>query len=420
MNDTTRSDLERELLTFIHDSESGDPHDIYRRIREVDPVFWSPRLNAWLVTGYDHVSALTMDPIWSSSTFSSEDMPPGTLSRGPGFCQMDMMPQRNDDPVHGQLRKLTLRLFNGKAAEQRRPQMRQIAADVLEGIEPGVEFDFLSQVTYRIALLLACDIIGLPPSDIPQLREWVERYTRMHGATVTEADQASADAMFTEFGEYVDAVIAGRDGAGDDRRDAIDAFRIARAAGDIEQDVMVANVFNIMFGSHETTANLLGNGLYKLLEEREQWALLASDPDSYAPGAVEEVLRYCSPSTNLLARYPLEDAELGGHTIKKGQRVMGCLVAADRDPAQFPDPDRFDITRKPNRHIAFGKGRHLCLGAPFARVEAQEVFTELVRRFPNLELAEPVSFNQSWTLRGFTRLMLRVPLASEARVGAGV
>src|SRR5919107_2574465 len=316
-----------------------------------------------------------------------------------------------DPPDHTRLRKLVQPSFTGRGMEALRGSIQQIADDLLDQAErdaaergeaaPERRMDLIEAFAYPFPVTVISDMLGIPREDRETIRGWTENLLRVDRGRVDEEVRAG----LREFIDYL------RDLFQRKRRspteDMISRLVHAEEDGDIlDDDEVLATVFLMFLAGHVTTVNLVGNGVIALLTHPDQLAKLKADPE-LAKGMVEETLRYWGPVDFIGRRIAKEDVELSGTVIPTGEHATVSLDSANRDPERFANPDVFDITRADaNRHVAFGKGIHACLGAPLARVEGQVAFSTLFRRFPELRLAVPgeeVQWGRSF-LRGFARL----------------
>jgi cytochrome P450 len=318
-----------------------------------------------------------------------------------------------DPPEHTRLRKLVQPSFTASAIEKLRPRIQQITDDLLDVAEtvaaergeraPDRQMELISQFSYPLPITVICEMLGIPPEDREQTRRWSEDLLSSQSPDRMEEIRRNIG----EFIAYLrDLFARKRETPGDD---LISQLLQVEVDGDrLTEDEVLAMVFILFVAGHITTVNLIANGVFALLTHPEQAAKLRSDPGLVA-NAVEEVLRYYGPAETTTPRFAREDVELGGQAIAKGDPLLIVLAAADRDPARFADPQAFDITRDDaNRHIAFGKGVHACLGAPLARLEGQIALETLFRRYPDLRLAVPES-EITWA-PSFLRSLTGLPL----------
>jgi cytochrome P450 len=392
MGDTHFNPMDPEFL--------ADPYPTYHRLRAEDPVHQSP-LGFWVLTRYDDVVAVLRDARCAKEPMIAAvaarlGIPPGTI----GLSMLD-----RDPPDHTRLRGLASKAFTPRVVEALRPRIQQIVDGLLERIEPQGEMDLIEDFAYPLPVIVICEMLGVPLADHERFKGWSLDLARGLDSVMlgpdSEVAQRSGKARHALAG-YFRELIAERRAS--PRSDLLSALIAAEEAGDrLSENELLATCILLLVAGHETTVNLIGNGTMALLRHPDQLRRLREDPGLIA-SAVEELLRYDGP-VQRTARIPSADVTIGGQTIGKGEMVMPFLGAADRDPAQFPDPDRLDITRADNRHIAFGMGIHFCLGAPLARMEGQIAINTLVQRLPKLGLATArPEFRQSLTLRGLQTL----------------
>jgi pimeloyl-[acyl-carrier protein] synthase len=378
----------------------ADPYPTYRRLRDEDPVHQSP-LGFWILTRYEDVVGTLRDP-----RFLKEPMIAAVATRlGIQAPTIGLSMLDRDPPDHTRLRGLASKAFTPKVVEGLRPRIQEIVDGLLDGVERAGSMDLIEEFAYPIPVNVICEMLGVPVEDHEQFKGWSLDLARGLDSILLgpESEVAKRSAVARQgLTEYMRGLIAQRRAA--PRPDLLSALIAAEEAGDKLSEVeLVATCILLLVAGHETTVNLIGNGMLALLRHPEQLRRLREQPTLIGT-AVEELLRYDGP-VQRTARTATEDVTLRGRTIPKGEIVMPFIGAADRDPAQFRDPDRLDVTRTENRHIAFGLGIHFCLGAPLARIEGQIAINTLLKRLPNLALAvENPEYRQSLTLRGLTAL----------------
>jgi cytochrome P450 len=369
----------------------------------------------WIVTDYEEGSRALLDRAVTVDMTSV--LTPEQLAQMPETPEVFQPLRRNiltvDPPEHTRLRKLVQPSFTASAIEKLRPSIQQIVDDLLEAAEataaergekaPDRQMELISQFSYPLPITVICDMLGIPPEDREQTRRWSEDL-------LSAQSPERMEEIGRNIGEFIaylrDLFARKRATPGDD---LISQLLQVEVDGDrLTEDEVLAMVFILFVAGHITTVNLIANGVFALLTNPEQAAKLRSDP-GLVTNAVEEILRYYGPAETTTARFAREDVELGGQTIAKGDPLLVVLAAADRDPARFADPQSFDITRDDaNRHIAFGKGVHACLGAPLARLEGQIALETLFRRYPDLRLAVPE--NEITWAPSFLRSLTGLPL----------
>jgi cytochrome P450 len=380
----------------------ADPYPTYRRLREEDPVHQSP-LGFWVLTRYEDVVASLRDPRMIKepiAAFVAQRFGLPAPPLGMGLSMLD-----RDPPDHTRLRGLVSKAFTPRVIEQLRPHIQQIVDGLLDKVEGDPGMDLIEQFAYPLPVIVICEMLGVPVEDHERFKGWGLDIARGLDAILLPPDSPVAERSVTArraLADYFRGLIAQRRRA--PREDMLSGLIAAEEAGDkLSEEELLATCILLLVAGHETTVNLIGNGSLALLRHPDQRKRLQEDP-SLITTAVEELLRFDGP-VQRTARIPSEDVTFGGKTIGKGEMVMPFIGAADRDPAQFPDPDRLDIGRTENRHIAFGWGIHFCIGAPLARLEGQIAINTLLKRKPKLALAtDRPEHRQSLTLRGLSRL----------------
>jgi cytochrome P450 len=371
----------------------ADPYAVYRDVRETARVFALDQPPVAMVTRYDDVRWAMRDQDRLSNRAMSEGR---RVEAARASMEADALAafdevigfqanfvSRNDHEDHARLRRAAHLAFTPRKIAE----LEQSALTYVDAMVAGMDGDTtvdLMDLAYRLPLAIMGDLLGVPESDRDMIHGWSLVLGASNASTEPEPFLA-ARAVVAEFRAYVEAMVAAQAGrpAGTD----LVAALLGAADGDrLTTDELTAMFVQLLFAGHETTTNLIGLGLLELLRDHEQWEILCVDP-ARIPAAVEELLRWVSPS-QFVSRLVVEDVELGGAVITAGSTLLVVTAAANRDPAVFDDPDRLDIRREPARHLAFGYGPHFCLGAALTRLEARIVLDALVRRLPDLVLAE--------------------------------
>jgi cytochrome P450 len=383
----------------------ADPYPMYHRLRAEDPVHHSP-LGFWVLTRYEDVVAVLRDPRFAKEAIGAfvAQRLGVEATTGIGISMLD-----RDPPAHTRLRSLVSKAFTPRVVEGLRPRIQQIVDGLLDRAEERRAMDLIEEFAYPIPVIVICEMLGVPVEDHERFRGWSLDLARGLDATLLGAGSdvaLRASASRRALSDYFRQLIAERRVA--PRGDLLSGLISAEEAGDkLSEHELLATCILLLVAGHETTVNLLGNGTLALLRHPGQLRLLRENPGMIGT-AVEELLRYDGP-VQRTARIPSADTTIDGRKIEAGEMVMPFIGAADRDPAQFPDPDRLDLARTDNRHVAFGLGIHFCLGAPLARLEGQIAINTLVQRFPKLALAtDRPEYRQSLTLRGLTALPVAV------------
>ncbi|HWO72932.1 MAG TPA: cytochrome P450 [Dehalococcoidia bacterium] len=385
----------------------SDPYSVYRELREEDPVFWSPTMQLWLLTRYDDVLAVLRD----HARFSSERV----RAKNPFVQQMESFRMASgplgttptmlslDPPAHTRMRNLVNKAFTPRVVERSRPRIRAIAEELLDALPRPDRIDVVADLAIPLPVIVIAEVLGVPAADRDRFKAWSSDIAgSLGGAFMPKEAIDRALRSANEIADYFRDQIAERRRS--PRDDLLSALCAAEEQGDLlSEDELIATCILLLVAGNETTTNLIGNGMLALLRFPEERRRLQQEP-SLIPSAVEEMLRYEGPA-QMTSRIALGEFEFQGKRFEEGQVVLCVLAAANRDPAQFPDPDRFDVTRRPNRHLAFGHGIHYCVGAPLAVAEAQVAFEALLRRFPEPEAAfEAPEWNNSFVLRGLRSL----------------
>jgi hypothetical protein len=370
-----------------------DPYPALATLRDTAPVYWSDSLGGWILTRYDDILATFKDV----AAYSNE----GRLGRASAYLPAEARGRlgafeahyrtkgllHSDPPDHTRLRRLVLRAFSPRVVEAMRPRIQQIVDGLIDQVADAGEMDVIEALAFALPLTVLAGLLGADATMAPRFRGWADRLLAFQGQNrpAEHLLLAAQDALL-EARQYLAGLIAQRR-----REPGSDLISLMTRPGDGTEALSDAEIINtgitLLTAGHETTASLIGNGLYTLLSHPEQWARLKADPALLGP-AIEEILRFESP----VARQPRllrHDAELRGQRLRAGQMAFQMLNAANRDPAQFGAPGSFDISREPNRHIAFGQGIHFCIGAPLSRAEGQITFRAILERLPEIRLKEP-------------------------------
>ncbi|MFY9531254.1 MAG: cytochrome P450 [Candidatus Acidiferrales bacterium] len=396
----------KQPLSLYHllDPENlANPYPLYCQLRTEDPVHWDPFLHSWVVTRYDDVVRVLLE-------FSANRTPTPDQLAAMGLSELAPIAQVMvkqmlfmDAPTHTRLRGLCSQAFTPRRVEALRTHIQGIAESLLAHVQPAGRMDVIADFAAPLPAIVTAEMLGVPISDHDQLKAWSADFAEMLGNFQHNPDRAmrvrrSLADMLAYFGSAI------RHLKEKPREGLIYYLLTAEVNGDrLTEEEVIANTIVTMVGGQETTTNLIGNGMLTLLRNTEEMHKLRQDL-SLIPSAVEELLRYESPSQHT-ARLAPHDLELGGKSIRKRQAVIAVMGAANRDPERFPDPDRLDLARKDNRHVAFGWGSHFCFGAPLARLEGQIAFATLLSRLTGLALEPvPLAWRENLGLRGLKAL----------------
>ncbi len=385
-----------------------NPYPIYHQFRSAAPVHWSEVWNCWVLTRYADVVAVLRDPHYFSSagriTLFLNQLPEetrATLRPLDEHFSAQMVFQ--DPPDHTRLRGLVNKAFTSRVVEAIRPQIQTTVDVLLDAVQPSGQMDLIHDFAYPLPAITIAEMLGVPPEARDQFKQWADDVVAFLGTgraklDVLELGQRSVLALT----DWLRELIAQRRYS--PKADLLSLLIATEEQGDVLGEAELVGIcISLLTAGHETTTNLIGNGLLALLQHPTQRQQLQHNPDLIV-AAVEELLRYDSPVQRNW-RVVKEELQLGGQQMSRGQLVFAMLGAANRDPAQFPDPDRLDFHRRDNRHIAFGYGIHFCVGAPLARLEGQIAINTILRRLPGLRLAnEAPVWLENMAFRGLKSL----------------
>jgi len=402
-----KTDKALSLYHLLDPEVLANPYPLYHRLRDEDPVHWDPFLHAWVVTRY-------ADVIHVLHHFSANRTPTPEQLSAMGLSALNPIAQVMvrqmlflDPPNHTRLRALASAAFTVRRVERLRSHIQEIMDGLLDAVISKGSMDLIADFASPAPAIVTAELLGVPVADHEQLKDWSADFAEMLGNFQHNPDRfpkilRSVEEMSSYF----------RSAMQEQRLHPQDGLVSAMMTADVDgakltDEEIIANLIVTMVGGQETTTNLIGNGILTLLRNPEAMKRLRDD-SSLVPSALEELLRYESPSQHT-ARLAPDDVELGGKQIRKRQAVIAVMGAANRDPERFPDPDRLDIERPDNRHVAFGWAAHFCFGAHLARLEGQIAVSTLLQRLPDLELDTkvPPVWRHNLGLRGLTALPVR-------------
>jgi cytochrome P450 len=394
------------LFHLLDPDVLANPYPLYAQLRQESPVLWDRFLHAWVLTRYDDVVEVL-------GRFGAECTPTPDRLTELGMQRLapvaEIMVKQMlfmDPPQHRRVRGLASHAFTARRVERLRDHIRDIADGLIDRVVAHGEMDLMSDFAGPLPAIVSAEMLGLPTQDHEQLKEWSQTFAQILGNFQNNPDGIDDVLNATsDMTEYLQRALARNADA--PTVGLIGLLSQARVQGDqLTHEEVIANTIITMVGAMETTTNLIGNGLVTLLRNPSALEQLRDDP-AILPSAIEELLRYESPSQQTTRIAP-EDLVLGGQQIERGQSVIAVMGAANRDPDRFADPDRLDLNRQDNRHLAFGWGPHFCFGAPLGRIEAQVAFEALLTRLPELELGGgPLQWRENLKLRGLEKLPIR-------------
>lgn len=393
-----------------------DPYTYFGELRETAPVHFNERYRMWLLTRYEDVESAFRDPRFSSDRITPfieqrlSDQPETALART--FNILADWLVFKDPPDHGRLRKLVSRAFTPRAVQKMQARIEVIAGELLDDLPMEGTADLIRGFAYPLPAIVIAEMLGVPPSDRDLFKGWSDDISALVFGGLDEVGRHDRAAVgMLELASYLTELIDHYEAEPDDN--LISALVRAEGEGDkLSRDEVVATCTLLLFGGHETTTNLIGNGLLALLQQPEQLRHLLDEPDDLKP-AIEEFLRFDGPA-KAVARVMAEDVVMGDQRLRRGDRVYLVPAAANRDPRVYDEPDLLDIRRQGPQHLGFAFGPHYCLGAPLARMEGAVALRAVLERFEGLELA---TGELAWHPVMLNRGLVELPVALRQREG---
>jgi pimeloyl-[acyl-carrier protein] synthase len=402
---TEMNDRNLSLLRVLDPEILADPFTHYHSLRSYDPVHWDPYMHAWVVTSYPEALSVLMN-CSADRTPTDELLDRLELPVMKPFAEvMRRQMMFMDGAQHTRLRNICSAAFTPRRVEALRAAIQSIAQELIDKVIPSGQMDLIADFANPYPATVTARLLGLPAEDHRQLHAWVLDLAELLGNFQHDPNRvAKIVQSLEELKNYVAARIQ------ELRKRPADGLIYSLMTAEVDgqrlsDEEVIANAIITLIGGHETTTNLIASGFLTLLRHPNALEQLQGHPD-IAASAVEELLRYESPVQHT-ARIASADMELGGKTIRKGAKVVAALAAANRDPNRFPEPDRLDLLRPDNRHLAFGWAAHFCFGAPLARMEGQIAFNTLLRRLKNpVLLDDKLQWRENAGLRGLTKLRI--------------
>jgi cytochrome P450 len=401
---------------WFNPSDPRVRHDRYRafaRLRREAPVFYHETLKLWFISRYEDIASLLTDKRLGrsmSQVLPKREHPDfrddGSNNRYPCFeryVQSGFI--EKEGPDHTRLRKLVHAVFTPRRVDNLRTRVETITADLLTTAMAGGEADFLEDFATPLPVVVIAELLGVPEADRHRLRPWSRDIVGVFDLDGGRSAWQRAETATEAFAGYLLDLSTKRSEQPTD--DLISALVSVEEDGDrLTRDELIATCILLLNAGHEATVNAAGNGMLALFRHPDQWRALRENPD-LIPSAVEEMLRYDSP-LQMFKRWVLEDFEYQGHSLRQGSQVALLFASANRDESRFDNASTFDIDRRDNPHLAFGKGMHFCIGAPLARMELQVTFSTLLRRAPRITLlSDSPRYRDSFVFRGLEALPVR-------------
>jgi unspecific monooxygenase len=388
----------------------ADPYPVLARLRADHPVILDPATDQWLVSRFADVGALLRDRRLGRSyvhvaTHEDFGRTPPPAWQAPFHDSLRVQLIDMEPPDHTRLRRLVSTAFTPRTVEGLRPRVTELVDGLVGAARERGEFDLLADVIERLPVAVIAELLGIPAADRPLLRPWSADMTLMFELARSEDDERRAVRATVEFSDYLRGVVRERRRSpGDDLLSQL--VQVGEAGDRLSEDELIATAILLLNAGHEASVNGAANAWWTLFRHPDALAALRSDP-GLVPTAVEELLRYDTPAP-MFERWVLEEIELHGVTIPRGQELALLFASANRDPAAFTNPDGLILDRSPNPHLAFGAGIHYCLGAPLARLELAILFQAILERLPTLELVAEPAWKPRFVLRGLQALPVRI------------
>ena len=394
------------------DAFAANPYPVYAALREQSPIFYNADWDVTFVSTHEDVNALlvhkslgrTLDHILDPAEVAvrREGDKWSKLPNYARYVSRNLLETEGED--HARLRRLLVKGFTTAQIANQRPGIQALADQALDELAARGEMDLLEDFVNPLTVHVIATLMGMPPEDHHLLRPWSAAIVRLYEKDSTEQHAQDAEAATTAFVHYLENLLVQR--RADPGDDLISVLARVEDEGEmLRNDELISTCILILNAGHESTVNAAGNGMLALLRHPEQLKKLQANPQ-LAASAVEEIMRY-DPPLQYFHRYVLHDMQYKGHSLAQGDTIGLLYGSANRDPQAFPDPDNFDICRAPNKHLAFGKGRHFCLGAPLARLELEIIFNTLLARMPNIRLAQQdQEYHPGLVFRGLKSLRL--------------
>jgi len=394
-----------EKINFLNKQFIQNPYPAYGEVREQNPIyrFFLPNgLPAWIVTRYDDAVEVLNDSRFVTNPPYMDDVDAASRPLHQAIVSRNLLSVNPTD--HRRLRRLVQKAFTPRMIERLRGRIEEIACKLLDEVQDKGEMNLIADFAFPLPIIVICEMLGVPIEDQDKFREWSNAI--MEGFNDPRFAEQS-DKMMVAFVDYLQQLVSKRR---IELREGLisDLIRVEDEGDVLSEHELYALVFVLIIAGHETTVNLIGNGIVALLEHPLQKELLKRRPE-LIHSAIEEVLRYNGPAEVSNIRWATKDVELRGTMIRKGEMLFVSFAAANRDPSQFPEPDALDITREANHHIAFGKGVHYCLGAPLARLEGEIAIGMLLQRMPDIRLKKPSS-ELEWRPGMIIRGLMEIPV----------
>lgn len=395
------------LDDLLSDESINSPATYFQKMRDVSPVYWNSRWNGWIVTGYDEVTACYRDSARLSSDRFSGPFGAEVREAGNDTKLLDFLQKLfvwKDPPFHTRMRSLVFKAFTPRSVEVMRPRIQSLVRELGDTVRGKERVDFLAEFAFHLPVIVIAEYLGVPSDQRYEVREWSDDLAAVIFVRGNDKERMTrAEAALERARAFLTPVIAER--RANPQSDLISGLLFSEndEGERLNEEEVIANIILMVFAGHETTMNLLSNGIVAFDKFPDQWQKLGQD-HGLLRSATEECLRYDGPIRGQ-GRWAKEDFTLAGQQIKRMDRLFLMQYAGNRDPLAFENPDVLDIARWPNKHAAFGQGIHTCLGAPLARLEMQEALAYLTTSFERVEVVqEKLEYVPNMVSRALKRL----------------
>lgn len=393
---------------LLHSTQEffNDPYPVFDQLRREAPVFWSEKGEYWLVSRYNDAHEILGDLHFEKGArrFKQMDAFAKLIPRANEMLGMRKNMLNANPPDHTRLRALVNKAFTPSMVSQMRSHIEDIANELIDDVKDKGHMDLINDFSFPLPATVIAEMLGIPAKDRDRFKGWSHAITAMldPNPNPNMINMAKTIVAVSELTDYLKPLVEERRNSR--QKDLISALLGSEEDGQrLEQSELLSNIVLLLIAGHETTTNLIGNGTYALLRHPSQLAALKNNFE-LMPAAIQELLRYDSP-VQIVRRIAAQDIEIGGQKIANGQTVLLLIGAANRDPDEFENADQLNITRSKNKHLAFGHGIHHCLGSSLAETEGQIAITQLLKRLPNMQLAQrSVTYKHPFSLRGLTEL----------------
>ncbi|MGE0870666.1 MAG: cytochrome P450 [Kofleriaceae bacterium] len=403
------ADKTEALDDLVSPAVIRDPYAYLHRLRAHDPVHYNARWKGWVMTSYEVIASMHKIAELSNDKYAPfSKLKAPTDDQKEVFGWLGLWLGSQDPPLHTRLRSAIAKAFTPRSTTMLIPRMREVTAELLDRAAVKREIDLIDDLAYPLTTAVIGGLLGMPHEDLHRVDPWAQAIAPIMFMTPGGDDRyRHARTQLDDMASYFGALLRRR--LEDPREDLISSLGRVMKAGELSEREVLATCMVVIFGGHETTKDLIGNGTLALIDHPEELSKLRANP-GLTESAIEEMLRFDPPAKSTV-RWATKDVVIGNKAIKAGERLLAFWAGANRDPAQFKDPDRFDITRSPNPHLGLGKGIHVCIGAPLARQEAAIAFPMLLERFKTIRLAVDhgqLEYHPTIIMRGLKHLPLEV------------